>query len=123
MFSELGIGYQRDRARRGPRRRIYLRVGNRKHHLEQSVVEPLITFLDAHFVAVRIAAGPLASCAPRRRWSNPRSIVIAVRFHDERIALPPAHRISEVPRNRRIRREFAPVGPDVPPGVPPLDEL
>ena len=56
MFRDLRIREQCNRAGGRPRLGIYLRVGNRQRYLQQSIVEPLVPLLDAHFVAMRIAA-------------------------------------------------------------------
>src|SRR5579864_3821276 len=72
---------------------------------------------------MRIAARPASSITLHRSLSQPGTVVIAIRLHNERVSFPPADGISEIPRNRRISREFAPVGPDVPPGMTPLKKL
>src|SRR5205807_6685846 len=82
-----------DRCGSSPRRRIYLGVDNRERYLKQSVVESLVTLLDPHFVAMRIAArspGPTALDL----ISKPGSIVIA--RSEER-------RVGKEGRKRRVR--------------------
>src|ERR1700730_15740421 len=123
IFPHLCIGDQSDRAGGRPRRHIYPWVLNRQRHLKQSVVESLVAFLDAHFVAMWIATRSPSSSTQGRSWGQPRPIVIAIRLNDERISFPPADSISQVSRNRRIRRKFAAVSPDVTPGMAPLKEL
>src|ERR1700730_13325251 len=123
MFPKLTVRYQCNCARCRPGRRIYLRVDDRQSHLKQSVVEPLVPFLNPHLISVRIAARFLCTSTLDRSWSSPRPVVVAIGLNDERISFPPAHGIIEISRDGRIRRQFASVSPDVPPRVPPLDEL
>src|SRR5579864_6455791 len=72
---------------------------------------------------MRKAARFTVSITLHRSWSDPGPVIVAIRLNNECISFPPADGISHVSRNRRIRRKFAPIRPDVAPGMTPFKKL
>ena len=124
MLSQLAIGAEEDeRGPRFPRRRVYLGVCDRNLDLQQSVVHTLVVFRQLHFIAMGIASLAFEWILSPLVLFNPRSIVIAVRLDNECVSVPSADGISVKSRDRRIRRQFAPVGPDIAPYMTNLKEF
>ena len=87
-----------------PRLRVRLRIVDRDGELHRVHVHAVVSLLDAHLVAVRVAG-----------VVEPRPLVRADRVDDERgVVLPPADRVA-VPPRVRILGQLPAVGPDRPP--------
>ena len=86
MFGQLDVGKQRDAAGGGPGRRIDFGVSDRDGELEQPVVDALVALLDAHLVAMRIAAGLPGSIGTRA--GEPGAVVVTIGLDDEGVSLP-----------------------------------
>ena len=92
--------------RRGPRRRVGLRIVDGDGDVERAVVRAAEALGDLPGVGQRAAVGV-----------QPHAVAEAARLHDQRVAVPLAHRIA-VPRRHRIRRQRPAVREDLP--VPDL---